>query len=73
VEAETNSNLMLPPEPPGLRTWIRKNLFNSWFNSLLTVVMSVFIVWFMVAILRWIFIYADWEPVLKFPILYMVG
>jgi general L-amino acid transport system permease protein len=36
-------------------------------------VMSVFIVWFMVAILRWIFIYADWEPVLKFPILYMVG
>lgn len=62
-----------PPEPPGLITWIRKNLFNSWFNSLLTVVSLALIYLVVSGLLRWIFTQADWEPVLKFPFLYLVG
>jgi len=62
-----------PPEPPGLITWIRKNLFNNWFNSLLTVVSLALIYLVVSGLLRWIFTQADWEPVLKFPFLYLVG
>jgi general L-amino acid transport system permease protein len=65
--------IMRPPEPPGFKTWVRKNLFNSWFNSLLTIVLGVLIVWSIFSLLRWIFTTANWEPVLKFPFLYLVG
>jgi len=64
---------MRPPEPPGFRTWIKKNLFNNWFNSILTIVLVAFIGWGIYTLIRWIFISADWEPVLKYPILYLVG
>ncbi len=64
---------MRPPEPPGFRTWVRKNLFNSWFNSLLTIVSLVLIYLVVSGLIRWIFTQADWEPVLKFPFLYLVG
>ncbi|MFC1923364.1 amino acid ABC transporter permease [Chloroflexota bacterium] len=64
---------LLPPEPPGLKTWIRKNLFNSWFNSLLTIISLGLIFLVVYGLLRWIFTQANWEPVLKFPFLYLVG
>ena len=62
-----------PPEPPGLNTWVRKNLFNGWFNSLLTIISMALIFLVVSGLLRWIFTQADWEPVLKFPFLYLVG
>lgn len=68
-----SQEIMRPPEPPGFKTWVRKNLFNSWFNGLLTIVLLVLIVWAVYSLVRWIFTAADWEPVLKFPILYLVG
>ena len=68
-----SKEIMRPPEPPGMRTWVRKNLFNSWFNGILTVLILGLIVWVAIGLLRWIFTIADWEPVLKFPILYLVG
>ena len=64
---------ILPPEPPGLKTWVRKNLFNSWFNSVLTIISLGLIFLVVSGLLRWIFTQADWEPVLKFPFLYLVG
>lgn len=33
-----SSEMIKPPEPPGALTWMRKNLFNNWYNSLLTIV-----------------------------------
>jgi general L-amino acid transport system permease protein len=54
-------------------TWVRKNLFNSWFNGLLTIVSLVLIYLVVGGLIRWIFTQANWEPVLKFPLLYMVG
>lgn len=64
---------MRPPEPPGLKTWIRKNLFHGWFNSLLTIISFALIIVVVIGLFRWIFFVADWEPVLKFPLLYLVG
>ena len=62
-----------PPEPPGLITWVRKNLFNSWFNGVLTIISLVLIYLVVSGLLRWIITQANWEPVLKFPFLYLVG
>ena len=62
-----------PPEPPGFRTWVRQNLFNNWFNGLLTIVSLVLIYFVVSGLFRWIFTQADWEPVLNFPFLYLVG
>jgi len=64
---------MRPPEPPGFKTWVRKNLFNSWLNSLLTIISLVLIYLVISGLVRWILTQADWEPVLKFPFLYLVG
>ena len=62
-----------PPAPPGMRTWMRENLFNNWYNSLLTVVSIIFIVFITGVVLRWIFVDADWRPVIQSPLLYLIG
>src|SRR5262249_21460311 len=36
-----------PAEPGGVIGWARRNLFNSWFNALLTIV-SLYLVWLLV-------------------------
>ena len=41
-------------------TWVKKNLFNSWFNSLLTLLSLSFIVWLAVNLFNWAFNLADW-------------
>ena len=72
-ELTNSQDILRPPEPPGLMTWVRKNLFNSWSNSLLTIVSLALIYLVVTGLLRWIFTQADWEPVLKFPFNYLVG
>ncbi len=62
-----------PPEPPGLLTWMRQNLFSNWYNSLLTITTTVLIIYVVFALLRWIFVTADWTPVTATPLLYLVG
>jgi general L-amino acid transport system permease protein len=65
--------LITPPQPPGPVAWLRNNLFSNWYNSLLTIVLLVFIYWAVSAILRWVFITADWAPVVRHPLLYLIG
>jgi len=62
-----------PPQPPGPVKWMKENLFNSWFNSLLTVVLLPILFFAVVKIILWVFIEADWRPVTQFPLLYAVG
>lgn len=62
-----------PPDPPGALTWLRQNLFNSWYNSILTVIAGAFTAWALFAVLRWVFVTADWSPVTSRPLLYLVG
>jgi general L-amino acid transport system permease protein len=62
-----------PPRPPGPLEWVRQNLFNSWFNSVLTVILFSLVAWALYGILGWAIFTADWRPVVDYPILYMVG
>ena len=64
---------MKPPAPPGIKTWIRENLFNNWFNSLLTVISGIVIFWMLNAVIQWVLFYADWRPIEQYPMLFMVG
>ena len=67
--SEANS----PPSPPGVLQWMRKNLFSSWFNSLLTI-LGVTVVYFsLVSVASWVFTTADWRPVTVAPLLFMIG
>lgn len=69
----TTLEALRPPEPPGALTWLRQNLFNNWYNSLLTVISLIAIAWVSSAAIRWVFVTADWRPVLNHPLLYLVG
>ena len=63
----------LPPKPPGAIEWLGKNLFNNWFNSILTIVSVAFVVFAFNLVFKWAVFYADWRPVTEFPLLYMIG
>lgn len=65
--------VLLPPQPPGPVAWVQKNLFNNWYNSILTVVSLALIYWAASAFIRWVVTEADWRPVLYHPMLYLVG
>lgn len=70
----TATNGTVPPSgPPGALNWLRKNLFNNWYNALLTLVSIVILYFLLSAFLRWILFFADWQPVVQFPLLFMVG
>ena len=62
-----------PPLPPGPIKWIRDNLFNSWFNALLTVVFLPLVFFALVSIIQWVFLEAKWRAVAQFPLSYAVG
>ncbi|MEA3439180.1 MAG: ABC transporter permease subunit, partial [Chloroflexota bacterium] len=62
-----------PPSPSGPIEWVRKNLFNSWFNAILTIVSLVIIYFLLKALIEWVLFFADWSPVAEFPLLFMVG
>jgi len=62
-----------PPAPPGALEWIRKNLFSTWYNSLLTILGATLVYFTLVSVLTWSIKTADWRPVTVAPLLYMVG
>jgi len=54
-------------EPPRARLgpidWLRRNLFNSWFNSLITLVLLVLLPLLLFQLAHWLFTEATWRPV----------
>jgi len=62
-----------PPSQPGAALWLKKNLFNSWFNTLLTIVSVAVIAFVVVGLGRWILVDADWSPVVQNLRLFAVG
>ena len=62
-----------PPQPPGLVKWVRDNLFNNWYNSILTVILLPIVFFALLNTIIWVFTKADWRAVTQFPILYAVG
>ncbi|MDH3396711.1 MAG: hypothetical protein OEM81_02635, partial [Acidimicrobiia bacterium] len=59
VRTETAS---LRRPSPALR-WVRENLFNNWYNSVLTVIFGALFIWVGFSLLRWVFFRAEWEIV----------
>jgi general L-amino acid transport system permease protein len=62
--------------PPGAlspREWLKKNLFGTWGNTLLTLVSAAVIVLVLRGILTWVFVTANWEPVTQSLRLFAVG
>ncbi|MDZ8052339.1 MAG: amino acid ABC transporter permease [Aulosira sp. ZfuVER01] len=53
--------------------WLRKNLFSTWYNSLLTVVCLAFIVWVARGILIWTTTQAQWAVIHVNLRLFLVG
>ncbi len=54
-------------------TWLRKNLFSTWYNSLLTVVCLVFLFWVVRGILTWATTQAQWAVIQVNLRLFLVG
>ena len=65
----------IAPEPPPATPWewVRRNLFSSWFNSLLTVVIGPLVLYVGYRLIRWVFVTADWGVVKANLRLYMTG
>jgi len=62
-----------PPDPPGIRKWLRDNLFDGWFNSILTIVAVIITFFLLYNSILWVAKTADWRPVTRSPLLYIVG
>jgi general L-amino acid transport system permease protein len=53
--------------------WAQKNLFNTWFNTRLTVLALAFLYFVLRGLLTWVFVTANWEPVTSNFKLFAVG
>lgn len=64
-----------PPKQnqPGPLTWLRKNLFSDWFNSLLTLVVVAILFVALRGLLTWAFQVAQWQVVPNNIGLFMTG
>lgn len=54
-------------------TWLRENLFNNWYNCLLTVVCSIFLFWLFQGFAIWLITKAQWQVVAVNLHLFLVG
>ena len=77
MSAVTAGAMGRPPPPPpmtvGYVGWLRKNLFSSWANSLVTIVLAVVLGWALVSLIGWVIVTADWEVITSRVQLYLVG
>jgi general L-amino acid transport system permease protein len=62
-----------PPSAPGLIHWLKKNLFSTWYNALLTFVAAAFVCFVLRGVLTWVFVTAKWDPVTNNFKLFAVG
>ncbi|MBD2353705.1 amino acid ABC transporter permease [Tolypothrix sp. FACHB-123] len=53
--------------------WLRKNLFNTWYNSLLTIICITFLIWLAKSIIIWTTTQAQWAVVQVNLRLFLVG
>ncbi len=73
TEALRPTETLRPPKPPGLLTWVQRNLFNNWYNAILTILSLAIIYVLARGIIQWVLFTADWRPVTRSPLLFLVG
>jgi len=61
------------PAAPTIRQWLRRNLFNTWYNTLLTFASMLLIVLALKGMSSWILVTANWTPVAQSLKLFAVG
>jgi general L-amino acid transport system permease protein len=61
----TNINSTLPPltERSNVLRWLRKNMFGSWLDGILSILGILFVYWALKGLLIWIFTVAEWEVI----------
>ncbi len=69
----TSADVIRPPTTVGPIRWLKKNLFNTWFNTLLTIPAAVFVFFALKGVLSWVLFAADWSPVANSLKLFAVG
>ncbi len=63
-----------PPSPPSSPLlWLRQNLFNTWYNSVLTVVCLALIVKVVIGVSQWVMVQAQWAVVVANLRLFLIG
>ena len=72
MSAGSISTTLKPIRKLGPVAWLRKNLFNGWFNSILTIITLYILIRFFIGLIGWLAA-ANWAPVTTSPILYAVG
>ena len=73
VEAPVFEEVPSQVEPArGPMDWVRKNLFNNWYNSLLTLALAAFVIWALVALVRGL-LSAEYEIIRANLRLFMIG
>jgi len=70
--APSSQEVQRPQRTIGPLTWLRENLFNTWYNSLITLLILWLLLRTVPAFAQWLFS-ANWEPILTRPVLYFVG
>ncbi len=70
--ATLTPSIRRPEQRLGPVVWIRKNLFNTWYNAILTL-LSLWIIYRLITGLAAWALQANWAPVTTSPILYAIG
>jgi general L-amino acid transport system permease protein len=64
----------LPPDTTtGMRDWLRVNLFNTWYNTLITLALFVAVVWLLKSAMHWVLWTAHWRAVIDNLRLFVIG
>ncbi len=68
------SEQIAPPKSRiGVLDWLKRNLFKNWWNTLLTIVFSIFTFYTITNTFHWVFFTAEWTVISKNFKLLMVG
>jgi general L-amino acid transport system permease protein len=67
------SDVVRPPAPPGPVRWLKKNLFSTWYDALLTLLAAVVLFFVLRGVLGWVFFTANWAPISQSLKLLAVG
>ncbi|MFC2031267.1 ABC transporter permease subunit, partial [Chloroflexota bacterium] len=71
--SQTTDSQSRPPAGLGPVKWLKKNLFSTWYNTILTVLALVLIYVVLSGVVTWVFTVADWSPVTDSLKLFAVG